>query len=219
MEIANIRGETRTRGGRHANDRLRSRGLVPAVIYGHQQDPETVAVFRHDLELALKHMSHVIRLEVDGTQTQYLIKEVQYDHFQRLPVHVDLMRVDPDERVHIKVALELTGEPKGTHEGGELVHIITDLEVECPLHEIPEVLHHNVKSLELGHALHVKDLTLPPGIKPLSDPDEIVAVVRPKRGVQVAEGEEEEAPPEKKGAEPEVIGKGPKEEEGHAGGE
>jgi large subunit ribosomal protein L25 len=220
MEIANIRGEARRPGGRHANERLRRRGLVPAVIYGHGEDNETVAVSRHDLELALAHMSHVIRLEVDGRQTQYLIKDVQYDHLQEAPLHVDLMRVDATERVRVKVALELRGEPVGTHEGGELIHIITDLDVECPLLEIPEVLRQSVKALELGQALHVRELELPTGVRPLLEPDDIVAVVRPRRGVPVAEEEEEvEAPVKEGAAEPEVIGKGPKEGEGDAGGE
>lgn len=217
MEIVNIRGETREPGGRHANQRLRREGLVPAVIYGHKKTPETVAVSQHDLGLALEHMQHVIRLDLDGRRTEYLIKDVQYDHLQKVPIHVDLMRVARDERVHVKVALKLKGEPHGTHEGGELVQLIADLEVECPLREIPEMLHQNVKHLGLSQALHVKELDLPANVKPLHEPDDVVALVRPKRGVQAAEVEEEEAVEDQKGAEPEVIGKGPKEQEGKSG--
>lgn len=219
MEIANLRGEARELGGRHANHRLRQRGLVPAVIYGHGEANENVSVSRHDLEQALTHLTHVIHLEVGDQRTQYLIKDVQYDHLQETPIHVDLKRVDAAERVRVKVALELIGEPKGTHEGGELIQIITDLEVECPLLEIPESLHQNVKDIELGQALHVKELDLPAGLTALYEPDEIVAVVRAKRGVQVAEEEEEETPETEGGAEPEVIGKGPKEGGEGAGGE
>ncbi|MFH1748516.1 MAG: 50S ribosomal protein L25 [Planctomycetota bacterium] len=208
MEITSIRGETRTPGNRHANIRLRKRGMVPAIIYGHQETPETVALSRHDLELALERVKHVIRLEIEGQQTQYLIKDVQYDHLQKLPIHVDLMRVDLNERVHIKLALELHGEPKGTHEGGELVQVVTDLDIECPLLNIPESLPHNVKDLELGQALHAKDLSLPPDVKCLLDPDEIIAVVKPKRGVQVEEAAEEEATAAEGGVGPEVISKG-----------
>lgn len=212
MEIANVRGEKRTPGGRHANERLRRQGLVPAVIYGHKLPPETAAVSRHDLELALEHLRHVVQVELGGAAGQYLIKDVQYDYLGKELLHVDLMRVSLDERVRVKVAVELKGEPKGMHEGGELVQVITDLELECPLNEIPERLTHNVKELDLGQAVHIRDIALPPNVKALQGPDEIIAIVRTKRGVTA---EEVAAPVVAEGAatsaEPEVIAKGKEE--------
>lgn len=215
MEIAKIRGEARQPGNRHANQRLRRRGLIPGVIYGHGQEPETVAVSQHDLELVLGH-AHVVQLDMaDGEGKQYLIKEVQYDHLQKDLVHIDLMRVEAHERVEVKVRVELKGEPKGMHEGGELVQLITDLEIECPLLSIPDVITHNVKELGLDEILHVRDLALPPEVKPLHEPDEIVAVVRLKKVeeevVPAAAAPVEGA--EAAGAEPEVITKRAKEEE------
>jgi large subunit ribosomal protein L25 len=212
MKIANLKGETRQPGNRAANRRLRKRGLVPAVIYGHEQTPETAAVSLHDLLLALEHLQHVVRLEIDGQQQQYLVKDVQYDHLQKTPIHVDLMRVDPNERVHVKVPVELKGEPHGVHEGGVLVHVISDLEVECRLLEIPEVIRPSVTHLGVGQVLHVKDVELPDGVEPRHDPDDIVATVRAKRGVHAEEEEVEEAA-EEPSKEPEVIGRTGKEEE------
>jgi len=211
MEIARIRGEVRTPGGRHANERLRRRGLVPAVIYGHGQTNEYVAVLQHDLELALHRMAHVVRLETDGRQGQYLIREVQFDHLNEKPIHVDLMRVDPSERVHVRVPLELKGEPRGIHEGGELIQVITNLEIECPLMAIPDVIHQSVKHLELNQALHVRDLELPAGVHARHAPEDMVALVRPRRGVEAAEEEKVAEAETQAAGEPEVIGKGPKE--------
>jgi len=216
MEIAKIRGEPRQPGSRHANERIRRRGLIPGVIYGHGQPPETVSLSYHDLDLALERATHVIELDAQGQKSLYLIKDVQYDHLQKDPIHVDLMRVDRNERVEVKVPLRFKGEPRGTHEGGELIHIVTDLELECPLLEIPEVVYHNIRELGLNAALYIKDLELPAGVKSLHEPEEMVAIVRPKRGV---EGEElEGAVPAEGTAEPEVIGKG-KEDTAGAGGE
>lgn len=217
MEIATIQSETRTTGGRHANERLRRRGLVPAVIYGHGQAPETVSLSRHDLVLALEHLTHVVQLDVRGQAQQYLIKDVQYDHLQQDPVHVDLMRVDPNERVRVKVPIELRGTPQGTLEGGTLVHVLADLEVECLLLQIPSNLRARVDHLALNAALHVRELTLPPDVKVLHSPDDIVAVVHPPRGTTQAElaAAEEGAA----AAEPEVIGKGPKEKAEDEGAE
>lgn len=212
MQIALIQGETRNPGGRHANERLRRRGLVPAVIYGHDQPPETVALSRHDLLLALDHAQHVIKLAIDKQQTQYLLKDVQYDHLQHEPIHADLMRVDPDERVEVKVGIEFRGEPKGIHEGGELIQVLTELDIECPLLNIPELLRLKIDQLGVGEALHVREVELPEGVTTPHSPDDVIATVRAKRGVAVEE-EEVEVPPEKEAAEPEVFGRTTKEEE------
>jgi len=214
MEIASITGERRTPGGRHANERVRRRGLVPAVIYGHGEPPETVSLSRHDLELALAHAQHVIALRIDGREARYLIKEVQYDHLQKTPIHVDLMRVDAGERVRVRIALELRGVPRGVRAGGVLLQPVGDLDVECGLLEIPEAIRVDVSHLELNQSLHVRELELPPGIKVLHDPETVVAVVRSKREAVAAP-----APAEAEAvAEPEVIGRVAREEPEEEGG-
>ncbi len=217
MEIMKIEGEPRTPGGRHANERLRRRGLVPAVIYGHGQPPETVALSRHDLELALGHLAHVVVLRTGGRETQYLLKDVQFDHLQKTPIHVDLMRFDADERVQVKVPIELRGTPVGVQEGGTLVHILTDLEVECVVTQIPERLRVAVDHLGMNASVHVRDIPLPAGVRAVHRADDIVAIVHPPRGTtteQPAAAEAAEGP-----AEPEVIAKGKEEPEGEEGGE
>jgi len=212
MRIASVQGETRKPGGRHANARLRRRDLVPAVIYGHGLPPETVALSRHDLVLALEHAQHVIKLAIDGRETQYLLKDMQFDHLQHLPIHADLMRVDPDERVTVNVGIEFRGEPRGVHEGGELIQVLTDLDVECPLLNIPEGLRLRIDHLGVGETLHVRDIELPEGVTTHHNPEDVIVTVRAKRGVAVEE-EEAEVAIEEGGAEPKVIGRTAKEEE------
>ena len=169
-----------------------------------------------ELNLSLERMAHVLKLDVTGNE-QFLIKDVQYDHLQKTPIHVDLLRVDPNERVHVKVSIELRGTAAGTHEGGTLVQVLTDLELECLLTNIPESLRHNVAELGLSQSLCVKDLELPQGAKALHADDDVVAVVRAPRG-----GADEEETPvvedeEVDGKEPERIGRTAKETEEKAG--
>ena len=207
METILVKGEPRKPGGRNGNERIRRRGLIPAVIYGHAQTPETVAVSLHDLDIALAAGAHVVNLEIGGKGQQYFLKDVQYDHLQRTPIHCDLLRVDVNERVKVKVPIELRGTPSGVKEGGAVIHPLVDLEVECLLVKIPPVIRVDISHLEMNQSIHVRELTLPPDVKPLSHPEDIVASVRPPRseapvGVAPVEG----------GVEPEVIGKGPKEE-------
>ncbi|MCK4341430.1 MAG: 50S ribosomal protein L25 [Phycisphaerae bacterium] len=218
MEIATIKGETRKTGGKHTNKRLRHRGQVPAVIYGHGQEPELVSLSLHDTVLAIEHTAHVISLKIESQERQYLIKDVQFDHLQKDPIHVDLMRVDPNERVQVKVPIELRGTPIGQAHGGNLVHVITELDVECLLLQIPDDIRIRIDHLGLNDALHVKEIELPSNVNILHEPDDIVAVIHPPRGATAAEIEAIHEAAEA-AAEPEVIGKGPKEDAEGEGGE
>jgi large subunit ribosomal protein L25 len=212
MQIANVTGETRKIGGRHANERLRLKGLIPAIIYGHGEQPEPVSLSQHELEQALHHKQHVLNLGIGDAKKQYFIKEVQYDHLQKNPIHVDLMRVDPNERIKVRVKVELRGTPAGIAVGGETLHQIADLEIECKLLEIPDTIRVKVDHLNIGQSIHVKELELPPDVKALHHPEEVVCAVRLKK---IAEEVTAAVPAE--GAEaakgPEVIERGKKEEE------
>lgn len=208
MHIATLKGAARTPGGRHANERLRRGGMIPAIVYGHGEAPETVAISRHELELALRGHAHVVQVDIAGKVTQFFLKEVQYDHLDQTPIHADLMRVDPNERIEVSVGLELRGTPAGIALGGELIQVLSDLEVECKLLEIPDSIRVKIDHLNIGDSLHVKDLELPPDVRPLHEPEDLVLSVRLKR---IEEEAAAAAPAEGATAEPEVIGRVAKE--------
>ncbi len=210
MEIATLQAETREAGGTRAARRLRRQGKVPAVIYGHGQSPENVAVSARDLSNLLEHGAHVLQVSVEGQNRQVLIKDVQFDHLGTDPVHVDFTHVDLAERVHVSIPLEFRGTPVGTHEGGVLDHGLVDLEVECLVTEIPESIRVNVADMKLGDLLHVRDLELSESVRAVTPAEAIVCSVRAKTAAAaVAEEAEAEAGAEE---EPEVIGHKQKEE-------
>lgn len=211
METLTLKAESRTALGTRAARLLRAGGRLPAVIYGHGEPPETVSLARHDVEVALAHGARTLQVELAGNTRQYLIKDVQYDHLDHEPIHLDLTRVDVDERVTVRVGIELRGVPKGVSEGGVFDQHMADIEVECLVTEIPETLHPVVTGLGLGDSLLVKELEFSPGVAALADPEERVASVRAL--VEAAEPEPvEEA--EEEAEEPERIGRVRKEEGG-----
>jgi large subunit ribosomal protein L25 len=215
MEIARLEAEPREGRGTRAARRLRRQGKLPGVVYGHGETPENVAVVVHDLETLLEHGSHVLELKVNGTTKRVLIKAVQFDHLGLKPIHVDFMRVDLTERVHVSVPLDFRGTPIGTHEGGLLEHELVDVEIDCVVTEIPEAIRVNVTDMGVGDVLHVRDLPLPSGVKAITAAETIVCSVRAKKvsvEVEAAEAVEEEA------EEPEIIGRKEKEEESEEGG-
>ncbi len=213
MEVAKIQAERRTPGNRHAVERLRRTGKLPAVIYGHGKAPEHVALSTHDAIAAIEQSARVVELSIDGQSQQFLLKEVQFDHLQKTPLHLDLMRVDVTEKVTVKVPLEFKGKAAGQKDGGVLINVMSDIDVECTVLTIPPSIIVKVDGLELGQSLHVSDLVLPSGVATRHSPDDIVVVCRLPRG-----GAEEAAPAApvegETTAEPEVISKGKAEEEG-----
>ena len=211
----NIAAEPRSALGSRANKRLRDTGKVPGVVYGHKEAVVPVSLPKKELVNHLNHGTHVFDLGLSGKTEKVLVKEVQYDHLGIEVLHVDFARVSADERVEVTVPLELKGEPAGEADGGVLQQIVSELEIECLVTDIPSVIVHNVSEMKLDDVLHIKELKLPPGVKALQDEDLVVA--------QVKTIEEEAATPaaEEGAAEPEVIGRKPEdgEEAAAAGGE
>jgi len=197
-----VRGEL----GSRKNKRLRDAGFVPGVIYGHKEAVIPVTLPKKELVGHLNHGTHVFDLTIDGKSETVLVKDVQYDAFGQEVLHVDFARVDLNEKVQISVPLIIKGTPKGEADGGVLMQVMADLEVECLVTQIPNEIRVAVGDLGLNEAIHIKELKLPDGVVALQDEDMIV--------VQVKEIAEEVDLAAEGTAEPEVIGK--TDEEGDA---
>ncbi|MFP4055899.1 MAG: 50S ribosomal protein L25 [Candidatus Brocadiia bacterium] len=202
--------------GTRAARRLRAQGLLPAVLYGHQRGTVHLAVSAHEAERLVDGGARMVDMAIGGTTETALLKEIQYDAMGDDLLHIDFARVAMDEKVEVAVPIELHGLPKGVEEGGTLDHLLVDLEVRCLPADIPEHIRVEVGHLAIGDIIHLSDLTLPPEVEVLQDPEMPVATVHPPEEI------EEEAPEEielEAAAEPEVIGRGEEEEEPPGGEE
>lgn len=196
-----LKAKKRDRVGSRMSRKIRSQGLLPAIIYGHQQEPVSIQLIYHDFALELQHHHRLLDIDLDGKQEKLLVKDIQYDHMGDKIVHVDLARVRLDERVQVTVTVELKGIPVGVSEGGTLEQALMGVELECLVTSIPESIRVKVADLKLGQHLLAKDLELPAGAKLITDPESLVAIVRAK-----TEEVEEVAPAAaEESAEPEVI--------------
>lgn len=194
--------------------RLRKKGLVPAVVYGHKEAHLDVVLPRDDVEKVVKKGAHIVDLEAGGKTEKARFRELQWDTVGKELVHVDLMRVSKDERIVVPVRIELRGHAPGVGEGGVLDQPIHVLNVECPALEIPENIRVTVDKLKVGDAIHVKELTLPANVVAKAEPDAVVVQVKAHKEEVVAPAAA--AAPTAEGAaaaEPEVIKKPPKVEE------
>jgi large subunit ribosomal protein L25 len=212
IEALSLEAELREQIGSKAAAAVRRRGRVPAIVYGHKQEPLAISLNAHDFAEGLHHGHRLLDVAVNGKAEKMIIKDLQYDHLGRTILHVDLMRVDVTEKIEVEVPLELKGVPKGTHEGGVLEAHLDHLEVECLAIDIPESIVVSVKDLDVGQSLHARDVKLPDGVKLVSQPDLIVATCRVLIEAKTTEQLEAETP-----VAPEVIRERAPEEEGETG--
>jgi large subunit ribosomal protein L25 len=202
--------EVRKERGSRKTQFLRATGKLPGVVYGLGKAPVAIALSATETVSVLRSGAHILEVTLEGKAEKMLIQDVQYDYLQTTVEHIDLLRIDPHQRVKVKVSLEFRGVPKGTKEGGILETQTPEIEVEVLALEIPDSIRVNVDHLEMHQILHAKDVQLPAGAKLIDFPEKIICQVRTVKE-EVAAVEAVAV-----ATEPEVIGK-KKEEEGAEG--
>jgi large subunit ribosomal protein L25 len=210
--------QAKVREGRGKNDARRARrdGMVPITVYG--GGGETVAAVAPARELAAILRSEsgrntIFTVEVDGMGvSEVMFHDRQIDPIKGRLIHADLARLVKGQKIEVTVPLHLTGEPIGVKEKqGVLEQIIREIQIKCEPREIPDTLEVDVSNLDVHDVLHVSDIPVGEAVEILTDADVVIATVGIVKEEELAattpaEGEEP--------AEPEVIGKGKKDEEG-----
>lgn len=203
-----LKAEVREHTGSKAVRKVREKGRIPAIIYGHKQEPVAISLDAHDFVVGLHHGHRLMDIQVGRKKEKMIVKELQYDYLGKNIIHVDLMRVDISESIKVTVPIELKGIAAGTHEGGIIEEHADHLEIECKATGIPETIIVSVKDVHVGTALHAGDIALPDGVKLVSSPETLIVTCHLVAAAKTTEEVEEEMP-----AAPEVIGE-TKEEEG-----
>jgi len=168
----------RTEFGKGAARRLRRANLIPAVLYGHGSDPVHVALPGHALMLAVKHTNALFEIELDGTKTLALAKDVQIEPVRQVIEHVDLLIVRRGEKVTVDVPVHVIGESyPGT------IHVVETqtLSLEAEATHLPNRVEVSIEGLVDGSIVRAGDITLPEGSVLLTDPEHIVVAVSQPR--------------------------------------
>lgn len=199
-----LSAQKRERTGSRYSQRIRNAGGLPAVVYGHKEEPVSITL---DAHTAIGHISKgekVFELDIEGAKQHVLLKDLGYDYLGTNIIHADFARVDLNERVHTHAHLKFVGDAKGLKTSGAIMmHPSTELELDVLVSNIPDHIDVDVSEMEVGDIIHAGEVKLPlESMKLLSDPDAIVAQIVMK-AIQEEEGEAGEVGAE--GAEPEVI--------------
>jgi large subunit ribosomal protein L25 len=212
MSEITLTATARTEKGKKTK-RLRAKGLVPGIYYGHGQDNIAVSLPELDLRPLFKtSATHLINLKLeDGSQHICILRDIQFDPVTDRPIHFDLFGLNAEEELTIDVPVILKGAPVGVKDGGTLQHVMHRLRISCLPKNIPDHVEIDVTELKINHSVHVGDLTLP-NVRVLENANSTVAAVVPPTILKEAEPGAVVAP--EGPVEPEVIARGKKPEEG-----
>lgn len=213
MKTVELKVLTREKLGKNHAHRIRKGSRIPAILYGSKLVPIPLEMDLKDFQKVLKTEAGenvILTLKIGGVKKgnehTAIIKEIQTDPVTDALYHVDFNAISLTQKIRVKVPVHAKGEAPGIKEGGVLEHVHHEIEVECLPAEIPEKIEVHVDQMNIGDAIHVKNVTFPAGVICILDPEEVIfTVLAPMK-------EEVVPPPEEAPKEPEVIGK--KKEEG-----
>ena len=219
MATANLDAKVRTDSGTGVARKLRQSGQVPAIIYGHSRQPQSLAIDTRELERLLERVaaaSTVIELSIDGRSARTLIREIQRHPVKRSILHVDFQELVAGEKVTVSIPIVFVGSAEGVRGGGILDQVMHELEIRVDPSSIPNHVDVDVTPLQIGHSIHVRDLSIPAGVEVLDDEDATVCTVSAPRASETPAAGVAMVP--EAAVEPELIRK-PKEGEEEAGEE
>jgi large subunit ribosomal protein L25 len=206
---AQIRKDIRKRARK-----VRNEGMIPGIFYGHGEKnipiQTTLAALR---PVVYTSDTNIVSLKLDNGETKTcIIRAIQFNPITDKIEHFDLYALRADEKVTMEIPISLKGTAKGVKDGGMVQHILHRVEVKCFPRDIPEHIDVDIVELGIGDSIHVSSLNIP-NVEILEDPDTtIVSVVPPTVLKEPVEEAAEVAGEEM--AEPELVGKGKKEDEG-----
>jgi len=217
-----IKAESRTEFGKGAARRIRREDKVPAVIYGHGNDPIHLTLPGHETWIALKHggSNALLELDIEGSTQLALTKQVQVDPIRRTLEHIDFVAVRKGEKVTVDVGIHLAGEAASET---LVVTENTTISLEAEATNIPEWIEVSIEGAEIGTQILAGQLALPAGSTLLTDPETLIVNITNAPTAEEVEAELEEAEAEagierEEHVEPEAEGEAPAEGEASAEG-
>lgn len=179
MAEIKLAAESRTEFGKGAARRIRRDNKIPAVLYGHGDDPVHVTLPGHESMLALRQTNVLLNIQLNGKGQLAVAKDVQRDPVRNVIEHIDLQVVSAGETITVDISVNIVGESApGT------IHLVElqSLTIEAEATHLPESVDVSIEGLGTGSQIHASEITLPAGSKLLTDPDYVVVLVTEPRG-------------------------------------
>ncbi|WP_218353951.1 50S ribosomal protein L25/general stress protein Ctc [Alteromonas lipotrueiana] len=201
--IFNLDANVRTDKGKGASRRLRRADLVPAILYGGNEEPVSLTLDHNKVNNSADYeafYSHVLTLNIDGKKVEALVKDMQRHPYKPKISHIDFQRVIAGEELHTNVPLHFMNEEKNaaiSNEGGIAEHHVNEIEITCLPKDLPEFIEVDMKDVEMDGSVHLSDIQLPKGVSSVElakndeDHDLTVVTIKPAPKAPVAEEDAE----------------------------
>ncbi|WP_409290928.1 50S ribosomal protein L25/general stress protein Ctc [Peribacillus sp. SCS-37] len=190
---------TATERKQHRNSYLtdiRSKGSIPAVVYGRKKESKAITVSNADLIKTLKEVGRngIISLELDGSSQQVMLTDYQTDPIKNEILHADFLYIDMSESINATVRLNLTGTAQGVKDGGVLQQALHDLTISAKPQEIPEAIEVDVTDKVVGDTIYVSDIKKSYSTIEISHQDDevIASILPPRQEVEISTGEQQD---------------------------
>jgi large subunit ribosomal protein L25 len=182
--VKELKATARPKSGKGAARAERRAGRVPGVIYGNNQPPVTISVEDTELRqriLAGRFLTTIYDIDLEGKKHRVIPRDFHLDPVRDFPVHVDFMRLGEGATIRVSVPLRIQNAEAapGVKRGGTVNIVTHTIELECSVDNIPQYLEVDVSALEIGHSLHLSDITLPKGVRTLREDLTLVTIVPP----------------------------------------
>ena len=188
--------------GKSANRNLRRSGYIPGVLYGGKEEPKKISIMEKDIVKATEiagFATQILQISMDGKDVDVVVKEIQRHPATSRVLHADFMRVDPDSKITLVVPIRTLNDESciGVKvSGGQVNHLINDIEISCLASNLPEQLEIDVQEMDIGVTISLSEIKLPEGVEITilqqdEDRDQAVVSVTETREMIIEEEEEE----------------------------
>ncbi|NNA96026.1 50S ribosomal protein L25/general stress protein Ctc [Pseudomonas gessardii] len=163
-----LNAQARTDLGKGASRRLRHAANIPAVVYGGNKPAESVTILAKEIAKLFENeaaYSHVIELNVDGAKQNVIVKAMQRHPSKQFIMHADFVRVVAGQKLTAIVPVHFIGEEAPIKKGGEISHVVNEIEVTCLPKDLPEFIEVDLSTAEIGAIIHLSDLKAPKGVE------------------------------------------------------
>jgi large subunit ribosomal protein L25 len=169
-----LKASARQEQGTSASRRLRRAGVLPGVVYGANKSAQPIALEHKVIYYALRNEcfhSDVLSLDIDGVTEQVILRDYQMHPYKQQVLHVDFQRIDPEQKIQVKVVLNFLHAdicPAVKLQGGKINQVVSSVEVRALPKYLPRSIDVDLSHLKAGHSVHLSDLVLPEGVELLA---------------------------------------------------
>ena len=210
--MSNLKGIKRENTSSGSNNKLRSEGLIPAILYGGKEANKNISIEQKDIKNLIHSdtfLSKVLDLEVDGKKEKVIPRDIAFNVVTEEPIHIDFMRIVSGKKIILEIPVKFINHPDspGLKRGGVLNIVRRKVELKCPAENIPDEIIIDLAGTDIGTSIKISSVKLPENVIPtITDRDFVIATVasptvmkepeKPAEGEEVTEGAEGEAPAE-----------------------